>query len=129
MFELTINDKNYKFNFGFGFMRELDPKVTKKIDGVNGGVKNMGVQFAVAGVIDGDVNDLVDVLIAANKTFEPRLTRTEIEAHIESDNTDLERLFADVLGFLKSANCTKNTVASLEKNIEAQKAKAANQTE
>ena len=122
MFELTINDKNYKFNFGFGFMRELDPKVTKKIDGVNGGVKNMGVQFAV-------VNDLVDVLIAANKPFEPRLTRTEIEAHIESDNTDLERLFADVLGFLKSANCTKNTVASLEKNIEAQKAKAANQTE
>ena len=32
MFELTINEKVYQFNFGFGFMREIDPKITKKIE-------------------------------------------------------------------------------------------------
>lgn len=129
MFELTINGKVYNFNFGFGFMKELDPRVTKKIDGVHGAVKNMGVQYAVAGIIDGDVNDLADVLCAGNKGFDPRLTRNEIEAHIENSDTDITELFKDVLGFLKSANCTKNIVVNLEESIEAQKAKAGIQTE
>ena len=55
MFELTINNTVYEFNFGMGFMRELDPTVTKPIDGIKGKVQNLGVQYAIAGIIDGDV--------------------------------------------------------------------------
>lgn len=122
MFELTINEKVYQFNFGFGFMREIDPKVTKKIEDINGKVQNMGLQFAIAGIIDGDVNELANVLEAANKGYEPRITRKEIEEFIE--NTDIDTLFEKVLDFLKTANCTKKTFANLEKAIEDEKAKA-----
>ena len=129
MFELTINDKAYAFNFGFGFMREIDPKITKKIDGVSGKVQHMGLRYAVAGIIDGDVNDLVDVLTTANKGFEPRLTRSDIEKHIENSDTDIDTLFKDVLGFLRTANCTKKTVANLEEAIAEKKEATENQTE
>lgn len=125
MFELTINDKVYSFNFGFGFMRELDPKITKEIDGVKGKTQNMGVQYAIAGILDGDVFELINVLDAGNKGFDPRITRKEIEEYIEKEDTDIDRLFEDVLGFLKCANCTKKKVAALEEMIEKEKAKAA----
>ena len=125
MFELTINDKVYSFNFGFGFMRELDPKITKEIDGVKGKTQDMGVQYAIAGILDGDMYELINVLDAGNKGLDPRITRKELEAYIEKEDTDIDRLFEDVLGFLKRANCTKKKVAALEEMIEKEKAKAA----
>lgn len=125
MFELTINNKVYNFNFGLGFIRELNPKVTKKIDGVQGKVQELGLQYAIGGIIDGDIEDLINVLLTANKGCEgERLTIKELEAHIEDSNTDLDELFEQVLDFLSSANCTKKTVKNLQKAIEDQKAEA-----
>lgn len=129
MFELTINDKVYSFNFGFGFMRELDPKVKKEVEGVKGKTQDVGVQFAIASIMDGDLNELVNVLDAANKGNDPRITRKEIESYIENEDTDIDNLFADVLGFLERANCTKKIVANLKEIIEKEKAKAAAKTE
>ena len=125
MFELTINDTVYQFNFGMGFLREIDPTVTKPIEGIHGKVQNLGLQYAVAGIIDGDVNALGDVLIRANKGCEPRLTQKELDRFIEDGDTDLDTLFDDVLGFLKKANVTKKTVNSLQEAIENEKAKEA----
>ena len=128
MFELTINEKIYQFNFGMGFLRELDPTVTKPIEGVHGKVQNLGVQYAVAGIMDGDVFALADVLVRANKGFEPRLTQKEIESHIEDENTDLDALFDDVLGFLKTANVTKKVTMALVETVEKERAKEAAKT-
>jgi hypothetical protein len=129
MFELTINKEIYQFNFGMGFLREIDPTVTKPIDdGVKGKVQNLGLRYAVAGIIDGDLDTLSDVLLRANKGNTPRLTQKEIDAHIEDENTDIERLFEDVLGFLKTANVTKQVTENLIETIADQKEKAA-QTE
>lgn len=125
MFELTINEKVYQFNFGMGFMREIDPTVTKAIDGIKGKVQNLGLQYAIGGIMDGDVITLADVLIRANKGYEPRLTQKEIESYIENENTDLEALFDDVLGFLKTANVTKKTTLALVEAVEKEKAKEA----
>lgn len=125
MFELTINEKIYQFNFGMGFMREIDPTVTKAIDGIKGKVQNLGLQYAIGGIMDGDVITLADVLIRANKGYEPRLTQKEIESYIENENTDLEALFDDVLGFLKTANVTKKTTLALVEAVEKEKAKEA----
>lgn len=125
MFELTINNKVYNFNFGLGFIRELNPKVTKAIDGVKGKVQELGLQYAIGGIIDGDIEDLINVLLTANKGCEgERLTIKELEAHIEDSNTDLDELFEQVLDFLSKANCTKKTVKNLQKAIEDQKVKA-----
>lgn len=125
MFELTINEKVYQFNFGMGFMREIDPTVTKPIDGIKGKVQNLGLQYAIGGIMDGDVITLADVLVRANKGYEPRLTQKEIESHIENESTDIEALFEDVLGFLKTANVTKKTTLALVEAVEKEKAKEA----
>lgn len=127
MFELTINNTVYEFNFGMGFMRELDPTVTKPIDGIKGKVQNLGVQYAIAGIIDGDVEALGDVLIRGNKGFNPRLTQKDVDAFIEDADTNLDEVFEAVLGFLKSANVTKKITLTLLETIEKEKAKAANE--
>lgn len=123
MFELTINDKVYQFNFGFGFRRELDPKVTRKIDGVSGRVEQLGVQMAIAGVMDGDIEDILTVLDCGNKGLDPRITRKELEEYIENPETDIDELREKVLDFLNRANATKNTVARLKELEAEQKAK------
>lgn len=125
MFELTINNTVYEFNFGMGFMRELDPTVTKPIEGVKGKVQNLGVQYAIAGIIDGDVEALGDVLIRGNKGFNPRLTQKDVDAFIEDADTNLDEVFEAVLGFLKSANVTRKITQTLLETIEKEKAKEA----
>lgn len=130
MFELTINNNIYPLNFGFGFIREIDPKITRKIDGVNGKVEQLGLQYAIAGIIDGNFEDLVDVIATANKYADgDRLTRSDIEKHLENPETDVDALFEMVIDFLSRANCTKKTVANLQEAIKAEKAKQAAQNE
>lgn len=125
MFELTINNTVYEFNFGMGFLRELDPTITKPIDGIKGKVQNLGVQYAIAGIIDGDVEALGDVLIRGNKGFNPRLTQKDVDAFIEDADTNLDEVFETVLGFLKTANVTKKITQTLLETIEKEKAKEA----
>ena len=120
MFELTINGAVYSFKFGMGFMRELNKLVRKPVDGLNI-EQNMGLQYYVAGVIDGDLETLVDVLFIANKTENPRVTKALLDAYIEAEDTDIDKLFEDVLDFLRNANATKKTTLSLLKEVEKAK--------
>ena len=127
MFELTINNTVYQFNFGMGFMREMDKRMTKPIEGMPGKSKNVGLQYAIAGIIDGEIDTLADVLNVANKGFSPRVTSELLDSFIDDENTDIDQLFDDVLGFLKSANATRKTTLMLLEAVEKEKAKQANQ--
>ena len=122
IFELEIKEKMYKFKFGLGFMREIDAK--KKQD-VNGLEKNVGLIQAVAGIMDGELDTLADVLFIANKTENPRLTMGAIDEYLENVE-DLDGLFETVLDFLSKANATKKTVANLKAMIAEEEAKQAN---
>ena len=73
--ELTINGQVYQFNFGMGFMREMNKKVSMPVDGVKDVRKNIGLRYAVAEIMDGDIEVLVDLLDAANNGQNPRVTR------------------------------------------------------
>ena len=123
MFELTINGAVYQFKFGMGFMRELNKLVKKPVDGLNI-EQNMGLQYYVAGVIDGDLETLVEVLFTANKTEKPRVTKEALDAYIDDEDTDIDKLFEDVLDFLKNSNATKKTTLGLLEELEKAKAKA-----
>lgn len=125
MFELTINGQVYEFNFGMGFMREINKKLSKPMDGVPDAKKNVGLQYAIAGIIDGDVEDLVEVLDAANKGKSPRVTKALLDSYIDNDETDIDELFNTVLDFLKKTNATKNVTKMLLEAIEREKAKQA----
>ena len=46
MFELTINEQVYPFNFGMGFMREINRKVKQPIDGLANVEKNIGLRYS-----------------------------------------------------------------------------------
>lgn len=120
MFELTINGKVYPFNFGMGFMREINRDVGVPVDGLPDVKKNIGLRFHVAGIIDGDLESLVKVLDAANKNLNPRVQAADLDAYIDDANTDIDALFAEVLDFLSNANATKKTVAEIRENIKKQ---------
>lgn len=110
MFELTINNAVYQFKFGMGFLKEINKVYQKPIDGVPNAKENVGLQMHVAGLFGGGCEYLVEVLDAANKGQNPRVTRALLEQYID-DCEDIDGLFEDVLCALKSSNATK-TVAN-----------------
>lgn len=128
MFELIVEGQAYPLHFGMGFLREINKTVSVPIDGTSGAMKNVGLKYAIAGVIDGDAEALCDVLYAANKGLEPRLTRDMIDKYIDDESTDIDALFEDVVNFLSKANATrKETLLILAAVEEAKKKEAMNQ--
>lgn len=124
MFELTINEKIYSFKFGIGFVREIDK--TKKEKAENGAEVNVGLNYAVAALIDEDPLQLVDILYIANKTEDKktRVTKEQLEEYIE-EVEDLEGLFKEVLDFFEKSNATKKKTAAVLALVEKERAKAA----
>lgn len=125
MFELTIKENVYQFKFGMGFMREINKRVKNQVEGLKGVEQNIGLRFHISSIISGDMEALVEVLNVANFGFSPRVTNGLLDAYLEDEETDIDKLFEDVLGFLKTANVTKKV--TLEILDEVEKAKAQNQ--
>jgi hypothetical protein len=125
MFELTINKEVYQFRFGMGFIREINKTMSAPIDGIPGEKQNVGLRYKVGCLYDGDVEALVEILDAANKTERPRVTRAMLDSYIEHPDTEIDELFEDVLDFLRKNNATKRVVAELQKMVDEQKAKNA----
>ncbi|GAB6105723.1 hypothetical protein JCM17039_24770 [Blautia glucerasea] len=123
MFELTMNEQVYQFNFGMGFMREINKKIGVPVDGLPNVKKNIGLQYYVALVIDKDVEALVDILDTANKGMNPRITRDVLDSYIDDPDTDIDTLFDEVIDFLKQTNATKNVTMDLLEAVEKEKAK------
>ena len=126
MLELTINGKVYSFRFGIGFVREIDKTKSKKIEGIDNAEQNMGLQFAVAAVMDEDAVALADILDIANKSEMPRAKKTDIDRYID-ECENIEELFAEVLEILKSANATKKTTTAVMELVAAERAKLTEQ--
>lgn len=124
MFELTIKDTVYQFNFGMGFLREVNKRVIAKGESNTNATKNIGLQYLIGGIMDFDVEALVDVLEAANKMQNPRVTRKMLDDYIDEECVDIDALFKEVLDFLSNANATKKTVAALQEMVEKERAKA-----
>lgn len=114
MFELVIKDVAYPLNFGMGFVRKLDKSVNIPVDGLPGVKKDIGLTYAIMSLMDNDIVMLANVIDIANEGQSPRLTKAAIDAYLEDENTDIEELFDKILGFFKSANCTKRTAARVD---------------
>ena len=127
MFELTINDKVDPFRFGMGFLREINKRVEITFDEDTGAKRNIGLYYTIIDLMDGVLETLEDVLLAANQGEQPRLQRTALDAYLEDENTDVDQLFADVLDFFERANCTKNTLTKVREFVEKRQAEQAAQ--
>lgn len=119
--ELTINNKVYEFKFNMKFMRDVNKRYAKEID--KGVKKNIGLNYIVAGILDRDIETLVDVLYTSCTT-EPRITKPEIDAFIDDECEDIEAVFDQVKEGFLSANATKSATMMMLKALEEQENQA-----
>lgn len=120
--ELTINGKMYQFKASIAFMRLANNLVEEKVDNTNLAQK-VGLRYLIAGLIDGDVEQLINALDFMNTGFDQRLTRKEIEDFIEDENVDVDGIFEMVLDFLSKANVSKRTYKALMEQVNREKAR------
>lgn len=125
MMELTINNQVYQFKFGMGFLRELNKQVVIPVDGIPGAKKDIGFRYTLESFLDNDPEALVAILDTANRGQAPRVTREILDDYVDDVNTDIDQLFEDVLGFLKSSNATKRNTVELLEAVEKEKKKQA----
>ena len=116
MKELTIKGQVYQFNFGMGFLKDIDKAVQIKSE--NGKVEDAGLRYAIGGLIDGNPKSICTILYYGNKGQNPRLTEALIEEFIDDPDTDIDDLFEEVMGFLKSSNATKCITEKTLKAVE-----------
>jgi hypothetical protein len=114
MYEINISGTNYPLKFGIGFLRDINKRVQIPVDGAPNVKNNVGLRFAVGQIMDGSVEDLLDIIYLANKTENPRITMQALEAWVDDEDTDIETAFDDIMDFLRKANATKKEVAALE---------------
>lgn len=121
MMELEINEQIYGFNFGIGFLKEINKKVTMPDESVPKKMKEVGFKYYAAELLDGDVLALIEILKTANVGTEPRITEKMLSDYIDEESTDLDGLFEEVKDFLSKANATKKDYRKMQKAYEEQK--------
>jgi hypothetical protein len=124
MLELIIKGTTYQFKFKMGFMRELNKMIRVPVDGVPGEKQEIGLSYKIGQMMDGNVAALVDVLVAANKGQEPRVTPALIDEYIDEECEDIDKLFDEVFDFLEKSNATKTVMKKMldmQKEEEAKK--------
>lgn len=123
MQELTINGQVFQFHYGVGFLKEIKKKTVIPVEGMPGQKKNVGLRYTIMKLYDGDVETLLDVLDIANKNKTPRVTKEQLESYIDDENTDIDELFEETMGFLKKTNATKKETLDVLKSIQEAKEK------
>lgn len=124
MFELTIQEQVYQFKFGIGFVKEINKTVAKPVDGIPGEKEEVGLRYSIAKIMDGDVLELIRILVLANKGFEPRITEKVLETYIDDELEDIDTLFNSVMDFLEKANATRRTTKELLEAVRKAEEKA-----
>ena len=132
MYSKEIDGKMYDFKFGIGFVRDIDKTKTVKAD--DGSVQKLGLTYAIAGLMDGDFEKLIDCLMYGNKYSDgEKLDRRQVEEWLESEDVNLEQECRDLLDFFESANFTSRKTRDLreamEQNRELQEADYQSQLE
>ena len=122
MMELTIDGQVYEFNFGMGFLKDVNGQKKQPVPGAPGITKNVGLSFAVASILDDDVEELVDLLYIANKGRSPRVTKDLLCKYIDQEDTNIDDLFEETRRFLSESNATGRITRKLIEEMEKQKA-------
>lgn len=110
--EITIKEKTYQLNFGIQFLRQLDAEHYVEQQGVRVG---MGLNLVMPSLVAGDAVQLAEVLFYATWNNSPRPSQRDIDAFLEDENTDIDKLFHEVFIELQKSNITKTTVKKFKK--------------
>lgn len=117
MYSREIDGKIYNFKFGIGFVRDIDK--TQTVKGENGEQKKIGLTYAIAGLMDGDFEKLIDCLMYGNKYAEgEKLDRKMIEVWLESEDADPNQECDDLLDFFETSKFTSRKMKELKEALE-----------
>lgn len=115
MKQIEIKGKTYDLHFGIDFIREMDKRYTTSGNGVKFG---MGVQAAVVYLQDLNPVVIADIILSATHTLKSIPSLADIEAWIEDQGENIEKVFDDFLTALKTAPMTKLKVEKTLKAME-----------
>lgn len=129
MYELTINGEVYSFRFGFGWYRDINKTVKSKADQVTGHTSEMGVHYALAGLMDRDPEVILTILDIGNKYADkPRITKAQLEEFLEDEETPFDDIAEELLDFFMKSHLTKATLkrlyAMMGMSVEAEQTQA-----
>ena len=114
MKQIEINGKKYDLHYGIDFIREMDKRYEIKGNGVSFG---MGLQSAVVDLKDFNPAVIAGIIQAATATERPLLKSGDIEAWIEAQGDNLEKVFDDFLERLKKSPVTRLKVNKVLKEM------------
>lgn len=117
---LEINGTQYPINFGIGFLKTINRSKQTPVANMDGVKKNIGLLYSAASIMDGDVEELINVILLGNQTEQPRLERKTLETYIDDPETDIDGLFDTVMDFLSSANACKRVIRELKEQVDEQ---------
>lgn len=120
MYDIEINGTSYPVKFGMNFIREMNQRVTVSMDAWGGKEENVGLNYYIAKLMDGDLEALQQILFVANKTETPKLNISILNDWFEDENTDIDEVLKRVTDFLSEANCTKKAYRTIKKAVEEQ---------
>ena len=120
MYDIEINGTSYPVKFGMNFIREMNQRVTVSMDAWGGKEENVGLNYYIARLFDGDLEALQQILFVANKTETPKLNISMLNDWFEDEDTDIDEVFKKVTDFLSNANCTKKTYRAVTKALKEQ---------
>lgn len=116
--EIEVNGEIYQLVAGFGFLHEVNKKVTVDVPNM-GKKKEVGLKFMVASIMDGDIDALVDCIFCMNVGQSPRLKKSDVESYLENVE-EIDKVFEDVINFLSQANACKKDVKALMSTLEVE---------
>ena len=114
---IEINGTQYPLKFGIGFLKTINRQKQTQVANMDGVKKNIGLLYSAASIMDGDVEELINVILLGNQTEQPRLERKTLEAFIDDPETDIDKLFESVLDFLSKANACKRVMRELKEQV------------
>lgn len=114
--ELTINDKEYSFIFGFGFIREMNRRYSIVEQGMT---MKLGLDSTLVNFFNEDIETLIEMLKVANQTESPRVAEKDLISLV--DEMGSEKLFDLVLDELKKSEFTKKKTLTVENRIKESK--------
>lgn len=120
MYDIEINGTSYPVKFGMHFIGEMNKRVTVSMDAWGGKEENVGLNYYIAKLMDGDLEALQQILFVANKTETPKLNISMLNNWFEDENTDIDAIFKQVTDFLSEANCTKRAYKDIQIAVEEQ---------
>lgn len=113
--ELTFNEKDYQFVFGYGFLKELNKRNKITAQGIT---INAGIEAVATNLSTGDIETLVEVLRIANTTETPRISEKTLAEYIEENGAD--ELFDEVFDELKKSAFTSKKVTKILDRVDQQ---------